>query len=161
VFTATTPSKFSPETDSRLPPPRNPAKIDQTQAEIERQQQIDRDTRRQEAELTRTPYEKAVERLPLHTGPLYVEQVTLDPTHRLVVSVQTERSFCGRSPSQRQAAVADFYGKAVKLMRARRVKGFELFVSPLSKPPTAKYDLAVGRRGSISLTAYGRGNGPC
>ena len=159
AFTMTTPPVA--RTDSRLPPPSRPAQVDQTQAEIDRQEQINRANKREEAEYTSTPYERAVERLPLHKGPLFVEQVTLDPTHRLIASVEAKRSFCGQSAGLRTAAVKDFYGKADALMRKHGVKDFELYVSPLGKPTTQRYDLATGRDGKVELTGYGRGDAFC
>lgn len=152
----TVPKPQFAQTDSRLPPPEHPAEVDAVQGEIDRQLQAERETKREEAKYTSTPFEKAVERLPLHKPPLYAEQVILDGTHQLVVGIETKRSFCKRTAAQRTAAVQSFYEKADTLMRARKITDFTLDVIPLETAATPRNRLARAAGGTAKLTARGQ-----
>ena len=136
------------------------------QDEAERlEQEIQKIERRQDAAIeeefgTDTPFETALDELPLHEPPLFVEQLVLDDTHELVVRVKPRRFFCGRSPKQRLAAVRSFYEVADERMQAEGVEDFSLIVDGLRETGVVK-PLARGAGGRVSLTARGRGAGPC
>ncbi len=107
-----------------------------------------------------SPFDKAVDILPMKKPPLYVEQVILDDTHTLVVRSKSRRFFCGRTEEQRLAAVAYYYGLAESAMTANGIDDFVLIVDGLRETGDVM-PLARGADGKVSLTARGRGRGPC
>lgn len=75
--------------------------IEQAMQKIEREQEA----AYQEEFGTDTPFDRAVDSLPLDKPPLYVEQFVLDDAHELVDRVRPKRFFCGRTrPASRCGA---------------------------------------------------------
>ncbi len=108
-----------------------------------------------------TGFEKVVDALPIRKPPLYVEQYgTFEDSHRLETAVDRKRFFCGKTPDQRQAAVAAFYRSADRRFRASGIRDFVQVVTLPGKTGTGP-TLAVARQGSVSLTRLGRGRGRC
>ena len=134
----------------------------------------------------KTPFDRAVDELPLRKPPLHVRQwvmtdqgPTLDTRadrdrfyrlsereqsqmlipkleHRLYARVD-EKQFYAMSERAREAAVKAFYRDAEKVFRKAGFRDFELVVSPLTDNLEQLPELAVGRNGSAALTALGRG----
>ena len=92
-----------------------------------------------------SPYDKAIDQLPMDKPPLYVEQFVLDDTHDLVVRTDPRRFFCGRTREQRLAGGIDDFVLIVDGLRESGV------VKPLARADGDK----------VRLTARGRGAGPC
>lgn len=130
-------------------------RLEQAMRDLERAQDEALD-----AESGATPYDEAVDALPLREPPLYVEQLLLDDSHELVVRTRARRFFCGRTPRQRLAAVRAYYERAQSEMSARGIDDFALVVDGLRETGDIKA-LARGEAGKVSLTARGRGPGPC
>lgn len=130
--------------------------LEQAMQDIERVQ----DEAIEEEFAANTPYDKAVDSLPIKKPPLYVEQVMLDTTRTLVVRTKSRRFFCGRTEEQRLAAVGDYYGLAESAMTANGIEDFALIVDGLRETGDVK-PLARGADGKVALTARGRGRGPC
>lgn len=130
--------------------------LEQAMQDIERAQ----DEAIEQEFATDAPFDRAVDSLPIEEPPLYVEQVMLDATHELVVRTEPRRFFCGRTEEQRLAAVADYYGLAESAMTANGIDDFVLIVDGLRETGDVK-PLARGADGKVSLTARGRGRGPC
>lgn len=130
--------------------------LEQSMQKIERAQ----DEAVEEEFASGTPFDKAVDRLPLDKPPLFVEQFVLDDSHELVVRTRPERFFCGKTEQERLATVQAYYDLAQKAMSAEGVDDFVLIVDGLRETGVVK-PLARGKGGRVSLTARGRGAGPC
>ena len=105
-------------------------------------------------------YEKALDRLPLHVPPLYVDQLVVDDTHELVVRVKERRFLCEGSPDERLAAVRSYYEAAREEMEAQGVTDFVMVVDGLRETGVVK-PLARASADGVSLTARGRDAGRC
>jgi hypothetical protein len=106
------------------------------------------------------PYDRAIDTLPLHEPPLHVAQFVVDETHELVVRVRPKRFFCGRSEAQRLDAVRAYYEDAREAMAANGIEDFVMVVDELRETGEVT-PLARAEGDDVSLTARGRGAGPC
>ena len=130
--------------------------LEQAMQKIEREQEA-----AHEKEFgTATPFDRAVDSLPLNEPPLYVEQFVLDDSNELVVRVRARRFFCGRAPEQRLAAVRAYHALAERAMRSEGIEDFAMIVDGLRETGVVK-PLARAEKDVVSLTARGRGTGPC
>ena len=133
----------------------------------------------------RTPFDKAIDQLPLREPPLRVVQwVTTDrsptldtrtererfyrltereqarwliprPEHKLYARVSQDQ-FYAMPERERASAVRAFYRDARKAFEDKGIRDFVLVVTPLTETLEQLPALAVGRDGSASLTLLGR-----
>lgn len=130
--------------------------LEQAMRDIERAQEEAAD-----AEFgTDDPYDKAVDTLPLGKPPLYVKQFMIDDSHELVVRIAPRRFFCDRTPEQRLTAVSEYYAQARRKMAAAGIDDFAMVVDGLRDSGVVRA-LARAQGDEVSLTARGRGTGPC
>ena len=115
-----------------------------------------------EREFKGTPLERVVSELPIRKPPLFVEQyITSKGSSTVYTAVDPKRFMCGVSLARRRAAVTAFYRDADRRLRGAGVKGFVQVVTPVAETTARLPALAIGRGGSVSLTARGRAKGPC
>ena len=133
----------------------------------------------------KTPFDKAIDQLPLREPPLRVVQwVTTDrsptldtrtererfyrlsereqarwliprPEHKLYARVNQDQ-FYAMPERERASAVRAFYRDARKAFEDKGIRDFVLVVTPLTETLEQLPALAVGRDGSASLTLLGR-----
>lgn len=130
-------------------------RLEQAMQEVERAQE-----EAFEAETAaNSPFDRAVDALPLRKPPLHVEQFLLQENgHELVV--RTSRFFCRGSLSDRRAAVRAFYEGAREVMRAHGIEDFVLVVDALRETGEVK-PLARAAGDDVTITARGRRPGRC
>jgi hypothetical protein len=146
---------------AKAPPP--PSERDEALREAEEQQQQERELKDLEKEdekfdeaFEATPFERAVQKLPIRRPPLYVEQYITGEGHKVYTAVD-EKRFCRMSATRREAAVSSFYRAADRSLRRAGVKDFVQVVTPLAATTEELPALATGRAGKVSLSRRGRG----
>lgn len=123
--------------------------------------QLEKEDRNFDKSFKETPFEKLTSQLPVRKAPLYVEQYITGEGHKVYTAVDEKRFLCRMTVAQRKKAVASFFQAADKLMRSGGTDDFVQVVTPLSADIERLPALATARKGSVTLTARGRGRGPC
>ena len=128
---------------------------------IEKEEAEDKkDDREFDRSFKQTPFEETVATLPIRKPPLFVQQYITDG-NTVYTAVAPKRFFCGRSPARRKVVVAQFYRDADRRFRRRGIENFVKIVTPVAETLEELPALAIGRKGSVSLTKRGRAKGPC
>lgn len=131
-------------------------RLERAMQEIERAQDAAMD-----AQFATTPFEDAVDQLPLRRPPLFVEQLLLeDGTHDLVVRVKPRRFLCGLTAAERTAAVRGYFEAADRIMRKAGIDDFALTVDGVRETGEVRPLARAGERG-VSLTRRGRDTSSC
>lgn len=120
----------------------------------------EKDDREFDRSFKQTPFEETVATLPIRKPPLFVQQYITDG-NTVYTAVAPKRFFCGRSPARRRALVTEFYRDADRRFRRRGIENFVQIVTPVAETLEELPALAIGRKGSVSLTRRGRAKGPC
>ncbi len=151
------------EAGDRPKPPRPPKERDDARREAKEEKQQDRELKDLEEEerkfdksFEETPFERAIQRLPIRKPPLYVEQYITGEGQRKLYTAVDEKRFCRLSPAQRTKAVTSFYREAKRSLSRSGVKDFLQVVTPLSATTEKLPALATARAGKVSLSRRGR-----
>ena len=151
------------EAGERRKAPRPPKERDDARREAaEKKQQAreleqaKRDDRKFDEAFEETPFERAIQRLPIRKPPLYVEQYITEQGRDTVYTAVDEKRFCKMTAAQRTKAVASFYRDARRSLRRAGVKGFAQVVTPLAETTEKLPALATARAGKVSLSRRGR-----
>lgn len=153
------PTTTTGERAKRPPPPRERDEALREAAEARQQERelkdLKEDDRKFDESFEQTPFERAVQKLPIRKPPLYVEQYITGEGHKVYTAVN-EKRFCTLSPAKREAAVSSFYRRADRLLRRAGIKDFAQVVTPLAATVENLPALATGRAGKVSLSRRGR-----
>lgn len=139
------------------------AELQKEREAIRKEEAEDRKQDREfDREFSETALERIVSDLPIRKPPLFVEQyITSKGSSTVYTAVGPKRFFCGMSVARRKAAVTEFYRTADKRFRSKGVRDFVQVVTPVAETTERLPALAIGRKGSVRLTARGRAKGPC
>ena len=145
---------------AKAPPPRERDEALREAEEAQQQERelkdLEQDDKELEESFEGTPFERAIQKLPIRRPPLYVEQYITGEGHKVYTAV-AERRFCRMSAARREAAVTSFYKAADRSLRRAGVKDFVQVVTPLAATTEELPALATGRAGKVSLSRRGRG----
>ena len=101
------------------------------------------------------PFFDQIKTFPFKQAPLYVQQIVSGADHRLFARVN-EDAFCLLTPEAREDGASTVYAPMQARLRSAGVNDFEFWLTPLSSAmPRERDALAVGRDGSLRLTAAG------
>ena len=102
------------------------------------------------------PFRRAIDEFEVKRAPLFALQTrTTEGSHRVTVGVDRD-AFCLITPAARLTAVRGAYNALDRRLRSDGVDDLQLVVVVLTqREPTAKHELAIGRRGTVHLTARG------